>query len=233
MGEGSAVRYGLFSVLSWPLVRAMLILMVLSASCRWGVELYYQSWDFDPTQHRMSGSRWSVVLDHGDLLIGSVRTLVPPSLAGPEVVRRERGPGLALASQIWDPTYMLRGGFGGLGPLRQPIRVVCMPGLRRIGAVSSPTQGDRIDTSIEGFAIPWWLIAALVAAPVGWAIFCYDRGRARAERGLCSRCGYDMRATPERCPECGMSGPSRGEVARGEQPFGSCAADHLPWEGGR
>lgn len=42
--------------------------------------------------------------------------------------------------------------------------------------------------------LPGWAAAALVA----------DRRAARREHeGLCRRCGYDLRATAGRCPECG------------------------------
>jgi hypothetical protein len=54
------------------------------------------------------------------------------------------------------------------------------------------------------YRIPYWFLVVLTAAPIGaWvATKCRKRLR-RHRRGLCATCGYDLRATPERCPECG------------------------------
>src|SRR5690349_12646750 len=34
-----------------------------------------------------------------------------------------------------------------------------------------------------------------------------ERRRARLRQGLCPNCGYDLRASPTQCPECGAPAP--------------------------
>ena len=55
----------------------------------------------------------------------------------------------------------------------------------------------------RGVEIHYWLVALLTAVlPASAARGIINRWRRRAP-GLCRRCGYDLRATPGRCPECG------------------------------
>lgn len=55
--------------------------------------------------------------------------------------------------------------------------------------------------------IPYWFPAGLAAIlPACWLTSLGRRRRrraARVRRGLCPACGYDLRGTPARCPECG------------------------------
>jgi hypothetical protein len=53
--------------------------------------------------------------------------------------------------------------------------------------------------------VPYWFIALLTTAiPARW-LWLYRRSAQRRSRGLCLACGYDLRATAERCPECGAA----------------------------
>ena len=51
--------------------------------------------------------------------------------------------------------------------------------------------------------LPYWLPALLTAvSPVVW-FWRRQKAKHRQKPGLCRVCGYDLRASPERCPECG------------------------------
>jgi len=53
------------------------------------------------------------------------------------------------------------------------------------------------------FAIPYATLIAPFAVPPAMTLVRALRRRRRGRRGLCRQCGYDLRASPQRCPECG------------------------------
>jgi hypothetical protein len=58
--------------------------------------------------------------------------------------------------------------------------------------------------SVRTYGVPAWFLVALTATPALIALHRIRRRRREANRrGLCPACGYDLRATPDRCPECG------------------------------
>jgi hypothetical protein len=61
----------------------------------------------------------------------------------------------------------------------------------------------------RGAMLPMWLPFLLLFAGPGASAFRSwrrrRRGEARRAAARCTACGYDLRATPERCPECGAA----------------------------
>lgn len=52
-------------------------------------------------------------------------------------------------------------------------------------------------------SLPYWLLSlCMIILPLAYARQWKRRVR-RARTGHCPACGYDLRATPDRCPECG------------------------------
>ena len=70
------------------------------------------------------------------------------------------------------------------------------------------------------WSIPYWFPVLITGVLPATAL--YHRMRRRARRrpaGYCVTCGYDCRATPERCPECGTVQTAKG----GRKPLGATA----------
>ncbi|HZL36418.1 MAG TPA: hypothetical protein VFC78_13950 [Tepidisphaeraceae bacterium] len=72
----------------------------------------------------------------------------------------------------------------------------------------------------EWVVIPLWLAAIMMGAlPILWVRRRAARAKSlRAGHRQCRRCGYDLRATPDRCPECGTIVPPSTQLTTVEKP---------------
>jgi hypothetical protein len=75
-------------------------------------------------------------------------------------------------------------------------------GAAAAGGVQYWTWGFRYVT------VPGWFVALACSVPAALWLRHRRRQARRSAQGLCASCGYDLRATPEQCPECGATGRS-------------------------
>jgi hypothetical protein len=98
---------------------------------------------------------------------------------------------------------------GGIGPppgLPDPRYLQIGPVAVQWGITQHPhSAGIWRSTYLTRVTTPYSLPAAIFGVPP--AIWVYRRHRVglRRRAGCCLACGYDLRATPDRCPECGTT----------------------------
>lgn len=92
-----------------------------------------------------------------------------------------------------------------------------IPGMRSIdlaglGFFTCGPLPPNQQTFLFRATMPYWeLCLASLVFPVLRA--CHVLRKRKAAPGFCKDCGYDLRATPDRCPECGTIPPTKQAIA--------------------
>lgn len=185
----------------------MVSLVLFMAACAFWVRGHFRfeqvqvclAWQFPADKYK---TRWLAVQSYSGMMrFGVVRNdfdLADPTWA--ERFRQQHRPGL---------TWHVDSEPNADGRYR-----VATPGL--LAEHDFVASGARQD-EYWNLQVPPWLVCLLFSLlPTLWLV---HRRRARKARqaGLCSGCGYDLRASPERCPECGAVAPC-GHDATGRLP---------------
>jgi hypothetical protein len=75
-----------------------------------------------------------------------------------------------------------------------------------------PQSGSFKGSEMRVLVVPYWAILGAFAVAPTWVTLVRIRSDRRRKFRHCPSCGYDLRATPDRCPECGaVTAGSRGE----------------------
>lgn len=70
---------------------------------------------------------------------------------------------------------------------------------------------------VELFSYVWWAILTidlLAVAAICRTLFAIYQTTRRLAAGLCPACGYDLRASKDRCPECGREIDRKNDILR-------------------
>ena len=167
---------------------AVSLLMCLAACGLWVRSYYFgDQWIWSdgadrPQRVYRMGHRYVLTLAQGQIsLVHDTSWWHPPQF------RHVRYDDIAMAMRPFAPQHSVLGFAWGEHSGIPLASSVMMPPFLLYRAVGAPF---------------WFVVAAAATLPYLQARRAYQlRGRLR--RGLCLRCGYDLRATPAGCPECG------------------------------
>jgi hypothetical protein len=178
-----------FVVLAFCLINAM-----WSITGNWSISFGGESY-----QHFSSGSRQSGIFSCGGYLVFAQRSSFfmgagdkPPDWQTRKPTRQTIPWSISADMTISPKMFSWHRGNGIIddGPRR------IFPGL----LVNWQNQSMRGEWYNRGIAVHWVLLSTLAAVVPAFALIAHRR---RVREGHCGVCGYDLRATPDRCPECG------------------------------
>lgn len=80
-------------------------------------------------------------------------------------------------------------------------------------------EADYVNVGVA-VGVPYWFVALVAGGVATWSLrsaWAAVRSWRRVKQGRCVQCGYDLRATPDRCPECGTESPKAATRTRSIQ----------------
>lgn len=170
--------------LAWNVATAVSAIIVLTVTVTWA----RSCWRVDEVAgvHNGGTTSWTLRSMDGEYLLVVYRNLRLGTMSS-----AGSPPASGLSAKVW---------------ARSDLRAIFIEPRRGLGAAKDLLSLPFTDQGIWVGIAHWMVLLVAMPLPLLWG---YGRLRAvrRGARGGCPVCGYDLRATPDRCPECGTIAP--------------------------